>query len=272
MEKAHWKREADFFDAQAERRGEALSPIDPRALDRYSSPSLRRRFAREFRLRTVGDLRGKSVLDVGCGEGSDTVLLALLGAARVTGVDLSPKAIALARRRAAINGVADRVALVCGPVETAELPDGGFDVVWCNSILHHLTDDLDRVMRTLVRWTRAGGLLSFCEPVARSRTLRKARLLIPIRSGDCTPDERPLEPRDLAILRRHLPDLTLRHFGLLGRIDRFVLTRWNYERSSLLRRGVVNVTGAADWLLLSLPLLDRLGSLSVMWGRRPLVE
>lgn len=266
MEKELWEREAAFFDAQAERHGEQLRPIDPLALARYSSPSLRRRFAREFRLRSTGPLVGRSVLDVGCGEGGDTILLARLGAARVVGVDLSARAIELARRRAALDGVSDRVDFVNAPVETAALGDGAFDVVWCNSILHHVTDDLDRVMRNLVRWARPGGLLSFCEPVARSRSLRRLRLLLPIRAGDATPDERPLEERDLTIVRRHVPDLSLRHFGMLGRIDSFVLTRWNYERSSPLRRGVVSLTNAIDWMLLSLPLLDRLGSLSVMWG------
>ena len=45
----------------------------------------------------VGDLRGKAVLDAGCGEGYNTRLLAKRGA-KVTGVDISPRMIDLARR------------------------------------------------------------------------------------------------------------------------------------------------------------------------------
>ena len=62
--------------------------------------------------------------------------------------------------------------------------------------------------------------------------------------------------------------LNVRHFGLLARLDQFILTDFNYEKSSRLRQAAVNVTNTIDWALLSLPLLNRLGSLAVMWGPR----
>src|SRR5712691_11119315 len=43
----------------------------------------------------LGDVRGKSVLDLACGEGHYTRLLKALGAARVAGVDISSKMIEL---------------------------------------------------------------------------------------------------------------------------------------------------------------------------------
>lgn len=54
--------------------------------DYYNNPAF---------LRFVGDLKGKTVLDAGCGEGYNTRLLAKLGA-RVTGVDISSKMIEFA--------------------------------------------------------------------------------------------------------------------------------------------------------------------------------
>ena len=45
----------------------------------------------------IGDLSGKTVLDVGCGEGYNTRLLARSGA-RMTGVDISQRMIELARQ------------------------------------------------------------------------------------------------------------------------------------------------------------------------------
>lgn len=268
MRRDHWESEAKFFDAVAEERGRKLTPMAPETFARYSSPSLRKRFAREFRLRLLGPLRGKTVIDVGCGDGRDTVLLAKLGAARVTGVDLSPGAIALAQRRAEVDGVADRVDFVCAPVETAQIADGSYDIVWCNAILHHLTDNLDLVMRNMSRWAKPDGLISFAEPINLNQTLRRIRKLIPVSSGEATPDERPLEAHDLATIRRWMGRLHVRHFGLLGRLDQFILTDFNYERSSRLRQLAVNVTNAIDWALLSLPGVNRLGSLAVMWGPR----
>ncbi len=50
-------------------------------------------------LALIGDLAGKSVMDVACGEGFYTRLLRQMGAARVTGVDLSEKMIELARQQ-----------------------------------------------------------------------------------------------------------------------------------------------------------------------------
>src|SRR4051794_25816295 len=47
---------------------------------------------------SAGQLAGKRVLDLGCGSGDLTVLLAMAGA-RVTGVDLSPGMVDVARRR-----------------------------------------------------------------------------------------------------------------------------------------------------------------------------
>ncbi|MFI5289590.1 MAG: methyltransferase domain-containing protein [Polyangia bacterium] len=266
MRQEHWGSEAEFFDQVAVEHGALLAPIDPLAWRRYSSPGLRRRFARELRLRQLGDLRGKRILDVGCGEGTDSVLLAKLGAQEVVGIDISPRAIELARRRSLINGVAPEVELVCAPIETADLPARSFDIVWCNAILHHLTDNLDLVMRQMAGWAKSDGVLSFSEPINFNQTLRRIRELVPVRSGEVTDDERPLEPRDIEIIRRYVPDLEIRHFSLLGRLDQFILTRFNYEHSSLMQRAAVNLTAVVDWLCLSVPQLQNLGSVGVMWG------
>jgi ribosomal protein L11 methyltransferase len=50
--------------------------------------------------------RGTAVLDYGCGSGILAIAAAKLGAARVTGVDIDPQAIAVSRANAAANGVA----------------------------------------------------------------------------------------------------------------------------------------------------------------------
>src|ERR1700681_2946603 len=101
---ARWEEEAAFFDRVAEQQAHQVLPIDTLALERYGASCPRRRFNKEFRFRVLGDLRGKAVLDVGCGDGSNSVLLAKLGAL-VTGIDLSPKSIELARRKAEISHV-----------------------------------------------------------------------------------------------------------------------------------------------------------------------
>lgn len=58
---------------------------------------------------THQDLRGKTVLDYGCGSGVLAIAALLLGAERAIGVDIDPQAILATHDNAAQNGVADRI-------------------------------------------------------------------------------------------------------------------------------------------------------------------
>lgn len=265
LRERRWNEEAAFFDRAAERVETASLILDPLALQRYSRTVLRRRFNKEYRFRVLGPLQGKALLDVGCGSGQNSVMLARMGA-RVTGIDVSPGAIDVARRRAAVNGVADRIRFLCTPIEKAPLVDGEFDIVWGDGILHHVLDDLELVVNHLVRCVKPEGLLVFSEPVNLSPMLRRIRRRIPIRT-DATPGERPMLRAELDLLRRYVPRLAMRPFSILGRLDRLILVRRNYERSSMVRRGLVNVIAIVDWLLASLPGFRRLASTYVLHGR-----
>jgi SAM-dependent methyltransferase len=86
-----------------------------------------------------GALRGR-VLDAGCGTGEHTLLAAALGL-DATGVDSSPKAIALAREKAAARGLTARF-LVADALALDAL-DERFDTV-LDSGLFHVFDDGDR--------------------------------------------------------------------------------------------------------------------------------
>jgi len=259
-----WEQEAAFFDQRAASVQDMALPIDPLAFRRYTRPGLRRRFNKEFRFRIIGNLEGKRLLDVGCGDGPNMAMFAKMGA-DVTGIDVSPGALDVAHRRAEANGVADSVRLVCSPIETADLPEHSFDVVWGDGILHHVLDELEPTVRRLSRWVKDDGLIVFSEPVNLFEPLRRLRRLVPVHT-DATPGERPLVPAELEIVRKYVPDLRIRHYMLLGRLDRFVLVNYNYERSSAFRRAIVSAIDLLDYGLLSLPLIDRLAGVCVLYG------
>jgi SAM-dependent methyltransferase len=240
-----------------------IQPVDPATLRRYGHYR-RKRFSKEFRFRMLGSVQGKSILDVGCGDGINAMNFALLGA-NVTGIDVSPKAIELAKRRAAVNGVPDKTKFVCAPLENADLRAHSFDIIWCDAVMHHVIPDLDNVMRRLIQWAKPGAVLMFAEPVNLAPWLRQLRLTIPIQT-DATPDERPLEQGELDVIKRYLPDLSIRQFMLFDRLNRFVLVQHNYERSSRARRGIANVLCALDYVALSIPKLRNLGATAVMIG------
>jgi len=111
----------------------------------------------------AADLRGKSVLDLGCGAGERCFEALRRGASRVVGVDLDPDAIAAARRRAATLGAA--VEFEHRDLD-AEPPEGGFDHVLCVGLLEWARDPL-RLLARLVELTRERLVVEVADPAVR---------------------------------------------------------------------------------------------------------
>jgi 2-polyprenyl-3-methyl-5-hydroxy-6-metoxy-1,4-benzoquinol methylase len=81
---------------------------------------------------------GRRVLEIGCGLGTDTVSFARAGA-HVTAIELSDESAALARQRAEVYGLADRVSIHVGNAEELPqlLPPQPFDLVYSFGVIHH---------------------------------------------------------------------------------------------------------------------------------------
>jgi ubiquinone/menaquinone biosynthesis C-methylase UbiE len=99
-------------------------------------------------------LKGKHLLEVGCGMGYDSLEFLKRGV-RVTATDLTPNAVNLTRRHFEIEGVQ------AAEVRTAnvlDLPfaDNTFDAVWANGVLH-ATGDTARAIRETRRVLKPGG-------------------------------------------------------------------------------------------------------------------
>ncbi len=90
---------------------------------------------------------GARVLDVGCGVGRWSRMLAARGA-NVTGVDLSPTMIEQARQRAAAQGVSERCRFHVQDLSRLAV-DGRFDVVLGVTVLQHILDA--QLLRAAVR-------------------------------------------------------------------------------------------------------------------------
>lgn len=94
--------------------------------------------------------RDREVLEVGCGLATDGVRFARAGA-RYTGIDLTAKAIGLARRRFDLEDL--RADLRVADAEALPLPDSRFDLVYSHGVLHHTPntqmaiDEIHRVLR-----------------------------------------------------------------------------------------------------------------------------
>jgi ubiquinone/menaquinone biosynthesis C-methylase UbiE len=104
--------------------------------------------------------QGDVVLDYGCGPGNDLVqFLVHSSATRIVGVDVSARALALARARLELHGAVDgRVELMRTPESHPRVPlsDGSVDYVHCAGVLQHATDP-SGILAELRRVLRPGG-------------------------------------------------------------------------------------------------------------------
>jgi len=104
----------------------------------------------------IGDVAGKKVIDLACGDGWLTRALRKAGASPVVGVDLSPEMIALARRKESEEplgieyGVED--ARAEGPVRDCDLVTSSWLLVNARD-----RQELGQMCRTMARQVRPGG-------------------------------------------------------------------------------------------------------------------
>lgn len=84
----------------------------------------------------------KKVLDLGCGDGTYTLEIAVLGASEILGVDPAEVAVGAAAKKSRDMGYADKVRFEVGNIYTLEeqLGTRRFDCVVLRGVLHHLPD------------------------------------------------------------------------------------------------------------------------------------
>jgi SAM-dependent methyltransferase len=200
----------------------------------------------------LGNVRGKRVLDYGCGHGMAAVVLARRGAV-VTAFDLSPGYVREAAERAAANGV--RIECCVADGENLPFTDETFDAVWGCAILHHL--DLAKAGQELFRVLRPDGVAVFCEPWGGNPLLEFARRRLPYPGKDRTPDERPLHAADLAPLREYFPGLSVRGYQLFGMVRRVCHSRLLCRLADRIDQGLLGtVPRLKNWcryVVLTLP-------------------
>jgi 2-polyprenyl-3-methyl-5-hydroxy-6-metoxy-1,4-benzoquinol methylase len=111
---------------------------------------------RRLVLRLAGDLQGRSVLDVGCGDGTLALACWESGTAQVAGLDLDTRMITRAAAFAAQHQVT--IGYTVGRADTLPFGDKSFDLVVSVATLTFVPE-ADRVVREMARVLRPGGRL-----------------------------------------------------------------------------------------------------------------
>jgi SAM-dependent methyltransferase len=115
----------------------------------YKFPWIMERIEREAAL-----LRGKHLLEIGCGMGYDSLEFLKRGV-RVTATDLTPNAVRLAKRHFELEGVQAESVHTENALQLS-FPDETFDAVWSNGVLH-ATGDTRRAIAEARRVLKTGG-------------------------------------------------------------------------------------------------------------------
>jgi SAM-dependent methyltransferase len=146
LNRERWdKRSADY---QA-RHGDQLAASGGTAWGVWQIP--------EADLQVLGDVRGRDVLELGCGAAQWSIALDRNGA-RVTALDNSARQLEHARELMAAAGAS--FPLVHASAESTGLPDESFDIVFCDHGAMSFADP-HRTVPEAARLLRAGGLLAF---------------------------------------------------------------------------------------------------------------
>ncbi|MDL2205415.1 class I SAM-dependent methyltransferase [Eubacteriales bacterium OttesenSCG-928-N13] len=132
------------FHRDAERQGPGSDEMTLRALEA-----------------TPNGKSAKSILDIGCGTGAQTMVLASNTPAQITAVDLTPMFLEALPERARKCGVAHRVEPVEMSMDALTFPDNSFDLIWAEGCIYHI--GFERGLREWKRLLRPDACLVVSE-------------------------------------------------------------------------------------------------------------
>lgn len=163
-----------------------------------------RRWMRE----QLPDLRGKRVLDIGCGAGEGALWFALQGA-EVVASDLAPDFLELVERAAERYGV--HLTTHLAQAGELDFPEASFDIIYAANVLHHVPNP-NELLDTCQRLLKPGGWLVTMDPLRHNPIIDIYRRLA---QGVRTVDERPLDIGILDEFRRRFTEVRYECFWFL---------------------------------------------------------
>lgn len=195
------RKEREWHERKAARRGPLDRFLyDPPAFDNVVQPAIAHLQARA----------GEHVLDMGCGEGKETLELASRGLA-VISVDLSHRQLLRARQRLSEHGCDGNAHYIQANAEALPFAAKSFRIVYGKAIVHHLDEAI--VSGELHRVMGDEGRATFAEPLAYHPIFWLFRRITPRLR---TEDERPMSLGDLDRFARRFDARQIRAYFFLA--------------------------------------------------------
>lgn len=203
----------------------------------------------DYALDLLGDLKGKHIMDCGCGIGNTAIMFTRRGAT-VQGFDVDDEVLDKARVIASANQVSVEYSKQW--FETINYPDASFDLAFGSCVIHHV--EIDKAAQQLGRVLKPGGKAVFIENSGRNPFLMLARSKLVGRFGvpkyGDDEEEHPLRDDEIELLRQHFPGQVKVHFPalVLFRLLDFYIFRRRSKLLTSMMRGLDRAVGSIYWL------------------------
>lgn len=179
-EKFHdqWAQDQDGIPRQVDQAFEAITAPENRQI-----------------IGSMGEIKNKRILDIGCGLGEASLYFARRGAV-VVAADISAGMVN-ALVQIAMNEQL-KITGHTGPFEMIDLRDEAFDIIYAANVLHHVKDKAD-FLKNINKFLKPGGKVYMWDPLTYNPLIWAYRLLA---RSVRTPTEKPLDRNDLHLINK----------------------------------------------------------------------
>jgi SAM-dependent methyltransferase len=158
-------------------------------------------------VKLIGDIKGKKILDIGCGLGEVSVYFAMKGA-DVTSIDLSDGMLRFSKKLARINNT--KINTYLASAENFKLPlSKKFDIIYAGNCLHHA--NIKKSIQEIKKYLKPKGIFVSWDPIAYNPLINIYRK---IASKVRTQDEHPLKLNDINYIRKNFKNSKAEYFWL----------------------------------------------------------
>lgn len=125
-------------------------------------------------------IKGKKVLELGCGNCTNAAVMGALGA-EVWANDISDKSGKIIEQLNESVQFKFPLHFVLGNFLEADIPDNTFDVIIGKAFVHHLTHEQEeQFLKKIVKLLKPDGVVRYVEPAVNSKLLDALRWMVPV--------------------------------------------------------------------------------------------